>query len=306
MSHLSSIPYFEKTKKFIIPEDNEYRLSIHADVLKVKRLNAPPPPHGKFARREVTGLSYKSRKRMIELLAMMVKPPDFFLTLTWSDDVASIDPEKFRPHFEAFRRRLEYHYPDLSAMWRLEVETRKSGEREGEPICHYHMLIWLPNMDTDFKMSLLKGGGKLWRSWWHDITGSQNEWHFKRYGLQLESIKSKRHAYHYVSKYVAKQTNDNMSIGRRWGRVGQFDTLPVFEIDLSRQNYIELKRLITTYFLKTRGGIGHMIRRLNPDRGMTAFGLGAWDDKNQGLFTSLIWKMLKHILEVTYQKRRML
>jgi len=298
MSYLSSIPYFEKT------QENLYRVSIHADVLKIKRLNAPPPEHGVHKRDVVRGISKKSRKRMIETLAMVSQTPDFFLTMTYSDDVGTIEPESFRPHFEAFRRRLEYHHPDLKAIWRLEVEPRKSGDRQGELIVHFHLVIWIPNMDDETRNSLLIGSGKQWRAWWHEITGSTNEWHYLRYGLQLERIKSRRHAYHYVSKYVAKESYDDLSIGRRWGRVGELDTLPVFEMELSWQEYCELKRLIMSYYKRTRPVLYKMFKRMKPIVGLTAFGFGAWNDDNHGLFSSLIWKMLSYVIQCCHDKRR--
>lgn len=302
---LSRVPYFEKPRKsFVDKRENQYKVSIHADVVKIKKLNAPPPPHRKHKRNVVMGFSAKSRKRMIELLAMIVDTPDLFCTLTWSDDVASVDPEKFRPHFEAFRRRLEYHYPDIKALWRIEVETRKSGARFGEPICHYHLLIWLPKDNPELKKSLLIDNGKLWREWWHDVTQSTHAWHKKRYGLQLEEIKSRRHAYHYVSKYVAKSANDTYAIGRRWGRVGELDTLPIAEIELSQRQYIELKRLITSYVKKKKKLIGKRIAKQSVNVGLTAFGLGAWNDTHHGLDGSTIVTMIFHAIELANERSK--
>lgn len=301
--HLSSVPYFEKSKsRYVDRRENQYRVSIHADVVKVKRLNAPPPPHGIHKRNVVTGFSKRSRKRMIELFAMIVDVPDLFCTLTWSDDVATLDPDKFKRHFEAFRRRLEYHYADLKAVWRIEVETRKSGERKGEPLAHYHLLIWLPKGNPELKKSLLNGNGNLWREWWHDVTQSKHEWHKKRYGLQLEEIKSRRHCYHYVSKYVAKESTEQHAIGRRWGRVGQLDTLPVFEMDVTQEQYIQLKRLIASYVKKRKKSIGKRIARGNVNKGLTGFGLGAWGERKTGLENSTIVTMIFHAIELSRTK----
>ena len=299
MRSLSSLPYFEKTKPRIIDRrENQYRVEIFADMVKIKRLDCPPPPHGVHKRAKVKGISKRSRKRMIELIAKIVPVPDFFATLTWSDDVASIEPDVFKKHFEAFRRRLEYYYEDMFAVWRIEVETRKSGERKGEPLVHFHLLIWMIGMGEDDKNLLLKGNGKLWREWWHEITGSTHEWHKKRYGLQLTQVKSRRHSYHYVSKYVSKLSEEEHEIGRRWGRIGQVDIIPVFEIEISTKQYVELKRLIASYWKRVSKWLSRKLSRQTVKKGLTSFRLGAWNDTNKGLFSSTIWRMLFHALEI--------
>lgn len=274
-----------------------YTVSVFADMVKVKRQDAPAPEHGIFERGEITGFSERSRKRMIETLAAIERVPDLFVTMTYSDDVVSMNPEIFRPHFEAFRRRLERAYPDIKAMWRIEIVPRKSGKLKGQDQPHLHMLVWLPaNMTQEQKDEILEGKGKEWRKWWHEIIGSNNAYHLETYGLQLEPIRSRRHAYHYASKYVGKTASDEYAIGRRWGRIGKLDTLPVFEIDISRAEYIDLKRLIAAFAAKRKRWVGKMVKRLNPNKGLTAFGLGAWNDTNKGLETSTIMKALIHVL----------
>jgi len=57
---------------------------------------------------------------MIEFLAKIEDTPDLFVTLTYSDDIAQQWYLTMREHFEAFRKRLEYYYPEIRAMWRIE------------------------------------------------------------------------------------------------------------------------------------------------------------------------------------------
>lgn len=284
-----------------------YTVSVYADMVKVKRQDAPAPEHGIFQRGEITGFSERSRKRMIENLAAIERVPDLFATMTYSDDVVSMNPEIFRPHFEAFRRRLERAYPDIKAMWRIEIVPRKSGKLIGQDQPHLHMLVWLPReMSQEQKDGILENAGQQWRDWWHEIIGSNNEYHKQTYGLQLEPIRSRRHAYHYASKYTAKTADDNHAIGRRWGRIGQLDTLPVLEIEISKAEYIELKRLIAAYAAKRKKWVGKMVKRLNPNKGLTAFGLGAWNDTNKGLESSTVLKLLVHILGANVVKYHIL
>jgi hypothetical protein len=301
---LSSVPYFENSPVRIVQRQNQYRLSIHADVTKIKRLDAPPPPHGIHARAKVTGFSNKSRKRMIETLAMITTTPTLFATLTWSDDVAFIEVEDYKRHFELFRHWLEYTYPDIKAIYRWEWEKRKSGQYKGMFIPHVHLLIWLQNVDAEMLNSLLIDKGKTWREQWHKMIDSQHPDHLRYYGLQLEQIKSRRHAYHYASKYVAKANDDNLSVGRRWGRVGELDTLEVFEMDISIEEYIQLKRLIVSYAKKRKKWMGKKLARQSVKKGLTVFGLGAWNDINHGLETSTIVQMIYHAIELSYLRER--
>lgn len=290
-----------------IEANSVYTVSIFADMVKVKRQDAPAPEHGIFERGEIKGFSERSRKRMIESLAAIERVPDLFATMTYSDDVVSMNPEVFRPQFEAFRRRLERAYPDITAMWRIEIVPRKSGKLKGQDQPHLHMLVWLPvAMSQEQKDEILEGKGKEWRKWWHEIIGSNNAYHLETYGLQLEPIRSRRHAYHYASKYVGKTANDEYAIGRRWGRIGQLDTLPVLEIDISRSEYIQLKRAIAAYAAKRKQWVGKMVKRLNPNKGLTAFGLGAWNDVNKGLESSTIMKLLIHVLGANVVKYHIL
>jgi hypothetical protein len=186
----------------------------------------------------------------------------------------------------------------------LEIETRKSGDYQGVDMPHYHLLVWLP--ENIAKDDILENTGQLWRDMWHDITGSQHEWHKARYGCQVENIRSRRHAYFYASKYVAKVSDGKQKkIGRRWGRIGQFDTDAVYEIEITYQQFVELKRLITAYARKRRKHTAKMFSRLNPSFGMTAFGLGIYDAPGFHLQSSLIWRMLFHTIEICNEKSKM-
>lgn len=304
---LSSIPYSEKNtaisqkKESIFFNDgrvsidrreNQYSVSIYADMMKVRKTDAPPPPHGIFRRAAVTGFSAKSRKRMIEMLASVTTVPDLFCTLTFSDDTYAREDFDPKYYFELFRHYLEYHYPDIIAIWRMEAEERKSGEFTGDKIPHFHLLIWLPQKMVFDMGALLNDEGLLWRTYWHEVTGSTNEYHLLRYGLQLQQIKSRRHAYHYASKYVSKTKDDNLEIGRRWGVVGQVDDLPVFEIEMSAKQFKELKRLITSYGRRQNKYIAKKLSGQKSVLGFTVFGLGAWNENNRGLEQSIIWQIV--------------
>lgn len=320
-AHLSDLPYFPKTRLLIATAgkaDGLYTVNIHADLVKI-RANNSPPPHSKHERGEVTGFSNRSRKRMLETLASISEVPDIFCTLTWSDDVATLNREHFKRHFEVFRKWLEYHYDGIKAIWRVEIEERKSGDLIGSPLPHMHLLIWLPPMSKEERDLLLEDKGAVWRKRWHEILQSQNDFHLSDYGLQIETIKSRRHSYYYASKYVGKHKEDNFAVGRRWGRIGELDTLPRYSIELSRQEFIELKRLIISYArrVQTRADyktgetrtfrshkVANKFAKTHVRKGLACFGLGVDNDLFDSLNGSTIQRMIIHAIKLAKQKEK--
>lgn len=313
MQYLSSVPYFDGAS-ILGGTDVSYTVSIHADMVKIKTNNPPPPPKTIKTRGNISTFSRKSRKRMIELLADEIRVPDLFVTLTFSDDTYSPCMDDYKKHLEAFRRRLERAYPEISAIWRLEVEKRKSGQYQDLYMPHYHLLIWLPeDMKNCRDLIVDKDKNHHWAAWWHDITGSISDEHLKRRGCDVQVIKSRRHGYHYVSKYASKSSEDNLQIGRRWGRFGTIGQGSRADIIINKQTYIELKRLITSYHKRMKKvkdkktgeyidfrnkKLARSLSRQSPNLGLTGFGLGVWDAVDHEIDKTLIWKMINHAIEI--------
>jgi hypothetical protein len=316
--NLSSVPYFDG---IIIGSQSEknYTVSIHADMIKIKTNNPPPPPDSGKTRGNVSSFSRKSRKRMIEILADEIRVPDLFVTLTFSDDTYSPCMDVYKSHLEAFRRRLERAYGDISAIWRLEVEKRKSGDYKGFYMPHYHLLIWLPDDHKNNRDLIVdKDDNHHWSKWWYDITGSINSEHLRARGCDIQVIKSRRHGYHYVSKYASKDSEDNLEIGRRWGRFGTVGQGSRADIIISYETYIELKRLITSYHKRMKKvkskktgeyvdfrnkKLARSLSRQSPKLGLTGFGLGVWDAPDYQIDKTTIFKMICHAKEISEMKR---
>ena len=270
---LSRALYFEKLHS----TQSEYKIDVFADVIQVTSLH-PPQQNRKPVKckcgngcicesrktgqcrcanncvchlankRKIHGFSDGSRHAMIEFLAKVEDTPDLFVTLTYSDDVAAKWNERLHSDFELFRKQLEYHYPKIRAMWRIEFVPRKSGYLIHQLIPHWHLLIWLPaGTPQARKDKILENDGQLWRNAWHKITHSTDENHLAQFGCKVEPIKSRKHAYAYCSKYLAKETYEDIEAGRRWGRIGRFEQPVEMSTELTSREYIHFKRLLNAY-----------------------------------------------------------
>lgn len=314
--NLSRPPYFEN----LLYTQSEYKIQVFADMVDSQALRPPVNNAGATGRKQaMKGFSDKSRHNMIEFLAKVERVPDLFVTLTYSDDIAAGWYLNVRNDFELFRKRLEYHYPEFQAMWRLEFVPRKSGHMYGMFVPHFHLLVWLPEGTPQARIEkILEGDGQLWRNAWHNITHSEDEHHLAQYGCRVERIKSRRHAYAYCSKYLAKDNQEQIEFGRRWGRIGKFEQPIEYETELTYPEYKHFKRLLNA-FIKAEAYKRHKYQkitipfaplplshfqkfykrfvRMNVNTGSSVFGLG-WlsQDKVVGLLT--IIKMIRHAREL--------
>jgi len=288
---LTSLAYFETSSK---PRD--FVVSVHADMLKVHHPQIPgmtPLKHTGGIRSTIKGLSRASRKRMIEFMASVRTggASMLFVTLTYPD-VFPLDSAIWHRHFEAFRDRFENHYANHRALWRIELMDRKSGENTGVIAPHWHLIVFLPLRfephELEIEAALLQ---TELRQAWYEIVNSGDEQH-RWHGVDVAPVKSRKHAYHYVSKYVAKETGDMLEIGRRWGRIGQFDNSESIKVLLSYDEILILRRLIRRW-MKGRGGkYWKRYRRQTPVKGFAIFGIG--DEDAAGWFAFIFEAFRQH------------
>jgi hypothetical protein len=321
---LSRAVYFEKIARY----ETSYQINVYADMFQAHALVSPPiNKTGKANKKKLKGFSNESRHRMIEFLAKVIDVPDLFVTMTYSDDVAKDWIFKVRDHMELFRKQLEYHYPNVRAVWRLELVTRKSGAFYGQFIPHWHMLVWLPkDCPPERKAKILEDNGQLWRNAWHKITHSTDAAHLAKFGVQVTECKSRKHAYSYCSKYLAKSEYETMEAGRRWGRIGQFDIEPELSTEITQRQYVHLKRLLNAY-LKAEAlkrfkhqkiiipyaplPLSHFeqfwryFKRMTIAKGSTVFGLG-FISQNTYIDTQTIYKMIRHARDLSLDDNKTL
>lgn len=299
---------------------HHFALDVHRDMIKVKsQLNVGSPIEQVAAgsnRGMIVGFSRASRKRLIEFMASVRYTSQLlFATFTYPDEFPE-DETVWKAHFEALRRRFERKFPKYRAIWRIELKERLSGEKAGTIAPHYHMIIFTDKEGTpDIRIDHYYSYGKMrekctspvsrefevWsRQAWSEIVNSGDKKH-EMHGSFVVAVRNKRHAMKYVSKYVAKEDKDEFAVGRRWGRIGSFDTEKSKQIILSQRQYIEFRRLVRKW-MKSHGRDYHKnIARSRPNVGMTVLGLGdgfdtapeKWFDKQ------LIYRMLAHVAQIT-------
>jgi len=300
--------------------ESAFKIAVYADVVQSEAIHTTSGYKvDKANKTTLHGFSNSSRHAMIEFLAKVVDTPDLFVTLTYSDDVAEQWYLNMRRDFEAFRKRLERAYPDVCAMWRIEFVPRKSGRLMHRLIPHFHMLVWLPDTTTEERKNLiLAGDGQLWRNAWHEITHSHDPNHLAAFGCKVEAIKSRKHAYAYCSKYLAKENEENVPAGRRWGRIGKFEHPTEYETELTAREYVHFKRLLNAYikadalkrFRNQKLNIPYpqktvssyikfytYFKRMNVKTGSSVFGLGFISQENP-IGSRTIYKMIRHAREL--------
>ncbi|MEL7341881.1 MAG: hypothetical protein AAGM67_15470, partial [Bacteroidota bacterium] len=272
----------------------EYRLDIHADVLKIKAHEATTglslPPVGGGKRGAIRGFSRQSRKRMIEFMACTrTRGQLLFSTFTYPANFPVGQPDVWIDHFEALRRRIERKYPNYSIIWRKELKPKLSGSTRGKLCPHYHMIIdtgvsGKPDITVEhvfnrgeIKEKCVSALSEEFEAWalqnWYEIVGSEDEYHLQR-GNFTVACRNKRHAYKYVSKYVAKVDFDEYEVGRRWGRIGQWDVSSSGSLFLTQKEYIELMRLVVRWMKSKGQDYAKHLAKMKRSVGCTLFGLG--------------------------------
>lgn len=269
-----------------------YSVNIHADLLRVKSLAAigglSPSPAGGGLRGVISGFSQQSRMRLLQFMASIrLAEHIVFLTITYPDEFPIGDVDAWLAHFEAFRRRFERMFPRYRVIWRKELKPRLSGDNRGKIAPHYHMLIFTDApQDVEITVEQIQNRGltieksvsalsKFIENWaqkiWSEIVDSDDENH-EQHGAFAVACRNRRHAYKYVSKYIAKIENDDFEVGRRWGRIGAFDTDASFTCVISKQEFVELLRMARAW-MRSRGS-DYSKKLVGVSRGRSIFGLG--------------------------------
>ncbi len=192
-------------------------------------------------RGEVTEFSKQSRRRLLKLLNSIdreaVKLP-VFITLTYPRTWPE-DPQTWKDHLKAFRKRLERKYGQFSAVWRLEFQKR------GAP--HFHLLCFI---DLDFvndRDALVQLRVDCDNDW-YEVCGRISIKHLKA-GVNVEPPRSWR-GINYLAKYMAKLETlaPGVRPGRLWG-VWRKDRLPISydHQPMKLRDAIKVRRVLRKY-----------------------------------------------------------
>jgi len=225
--------------------------------VRVKRHTPGPDNVGEpipGGRGEVCGFSPDSRRRMIQRLMAIdwAAGPVYFLTLTWHEGYGS-DWRNWKRDLAAWRKRLQYTYGDQlrGAIWRMELQQRKSGLHAGEVAPHFHVaLFW--NVEPDLAS---------FRQWvsasWHAVADPTSAAHAKACSQVLRarntSGREMGRLLGYLSKYMGKlqrwrmvnpETGEVLGTGRVWGMWGDPPMRIVATVSMGQGAYGEfLKRV---------------------------------------------------------------
>ncbi len=195
------------------------RIEIYVDGNLAKCQLPVTKPIGKRGgrREKVIGFSRQSRLRMLRMASIMenAKRPLFF-TLTYPDEFqGQVDGKVIKEkHLKNFWKRMEYQWPEISCIWKLEYAERKSGKYVGELYPHLHILVWgLYDVDIEDIREFVRN------AWW-EVCGELSGDHFKA-GTRVERLRTHRGTMSYISKYVGKGSDNELKVGRWWGVKGR-------------------------------------------------------------------------------------
>jgi hypothetical protein len=125
-------------------------------------------------------------------------------------------------------------------------------------------MLWMPR-------DLEIGSERDWRTAcslaWATIIGTRDDRAAMQHGVKVQVMSSYRHALHYISKYVAKVSQDERTgLGRRrWGRSANLPVNPYYRAWLDRTDDIALRR-IARRLARARGVARRTARRLAQGR----------------------------------------
>lgn len=168
-------------------------------------------------RGKVTGFSRQSRLRMMRTVSKLenAKRP-LFVTLTYPDEFeGQVDGKEIKEkHLKNLWKRMDYNWTELSCIWKLEYAERKSGINVGELFPHLHILVWgLYEVDIEEVREFVKN------AWW-EVCGELSGDHFKA-GTRVERLRHYRGTMSYISKYMSKDDEKELKVGRWWGVKGR-------------------------------------------------------------------------------------
>jgi len=194
-------------------------------------------------REKITKFTKKSRWRFMQKIGMIEKKiMPVFVTLTYPDDYPQ-SKEVWANHLDRLGKRFSRR--GWSAIVRKEFVRRKSGVNVGRLVPHYHLLVWGAKYE-DLRKYVSKA--------WYKIVDSKDIRHFYA-GVRVENLRSWHGVLFYVSKYMAKQTEEDLitefpqGVGRFWSVINE-DGIPWAEIErvnASDKEIINIFRLMRRY-----------------------------------------------------------
>jgi hypothetical protein len=239
-----------------------YTLTLFADGVSLTR--GGYTQNGGGTRGAINGFSKQSRKRLMQTLARVRDAGDvLFVTLTYPS-VFPTEYTVYKRHLDTFCKALSRKSPGCGWVWRLEYQKR------GAP--HYHLLLF--RFSPQIPISLLR---RWIAATWYRIVASGDERHL-RAGTQAKKCDNRRKLYGYVSKYVAKPSENcdapGRHTGRFWGIGGEINLDEYLTVIITGEQVVELKRYFRKWLVANRGESGKRYARWIARNGDGTFVLG--------------------------------
>ena len=176
-------------------------------------------------RAKVLKFSKRSARRLRHVVRNSEDTWKAFITLTYPEHF-SYDGRQVKSHLNSFLQYLRRR--NIQYVWVLEFQKR------GAP--HFHVLI----SDYISKNELSER--------WYEIVRSGDKRHLQA-GTRIESIKSKKHLYGYLSSYINKLLqktvpNAYLSVGRFWGASRNLLAFTMYQLV---GHYYKLSRVIRLF-----------------------------------------------------------
>lgn len=275
------------------------KVTVQRGLLKVACWQ-PNAPRGGI-RGKIGEFSRASRKRMLEKVASIRETTrGAFITLTYPD-VFPDDPATWARDMATFIKRLKRAYPDARGIWRKEIKTRKTGEvNAGNRAPHFHLIVWgLDTGDPVWLLQLIQWTATAW----FEVHGIDHAAKGKA-GTRCEMIEDMRHALRYTSKYCAKPDGAEEidvyggaeKFGRHWGSFGNLDLSPSFELWVSYEQTVELRRMAARWLRSRKSLYWRRISRMH--KGFSVFGLGDTNEFGKSELFATVFSMLEMLIDI--------
>lgn len=300
----------ERGALFITEPDLTYHseVTVHANSVVVRKIShQKQQPAPRAHRGAITRFTARSRSRMLRKTGMLrqLKNP-YFVTLTYPG-YFDHSPDRVKAHLFALKKRIKRRFPQMAMIWRMELKRRKTGASVGEIVPHFHLLLWGMQI---FEADMLKAMKHLWfevaqsypdhpapimptiddKSTPDLDAMTTDQRNFYEHGVDVEQLFNFRHTLSYVSKYAAKEEDDESGSywGRRWGICGRVDLSASYTVKLTLKQHYALRRAVRKWLEHRGSRYAWWLSQAYPDYGFSALGFGDDDDTITACLTDIL------------------
>ena len=196
----------------------------------------------------MTGFSNASRSRLLRMVNGLNRwrcaSLPLFVTLTYPDEYQCFeDGLQWKQDLEHWIKRFRRKHGDVAIIWKMELQTRKSGWRKGAWLPHFHILIFADLQPIQLYEEVSS-------TWW-EVCGRLSDAH-RAAGTQVQQARSWREAISYLAKYMGKPEQfvgtPAETMGRFWGVSGR-KNLPTWSVTfvLGVDDLIRVRRVLRKY-----------------------------------------------------------